>query len=97
MVANVSKGPVESGGTADYEQHLNIPSSPPSNLVNCGIIDLEYKLNVKVCVEGWLVLSLSALRIFPHLRFDRFEIDLPFILFFFSLYVDINSRRLSID
>lgn len=56
VVTEVSKGPVEAGGTTDYEQHLDIPPLPPSNLANCGIIDLEYNLKVEACVEGWLVL-----------------------------------------
>lgn len=55
VVTEVSKGPVEGGGTADYEQHLDVPPLPPSNLANCNIIDLEYNLKVKACVEGWLV------------------------------------------
>lgn len=55
VVSEVSKGPVEGGGTADYEQHLDIPPLPPSNLANCNIIDLEYNLKVQACVEGWLV------------------------------------------
>lgn len=55
VVTEVSKGPVEGGGTADYEQCLDIPPLPPSNLANCNIIDLEYNLKVKACVEGWSV------------------------------------------
>lgn len=55
MVAEVGKGPIEGGGTADYEQKLDIPPLPPSNLTNCGIIDLEYNLKVVACVSGWLV------------------------------------------
>lgn len=55
MLAQVSKGPFERGQITDYEQHLDIPATPPSNLANCGIIDLEYNLKVEACVEGWLV------------------------------------------
>jgi hypothetical protein len=55
VVTEVSKGPVVAGGTADYEQHLDIPPLPPSNLTNCRIIDLEYNLKVEACVEGWLI------------------------------------------
>ena len=55
VVTEISKGPVEAGGTTDYEQHLDIPPLPPSNLANCGIIDLEYNLKVEACVEGWLI------------------------------------------
>ncbi|XP_011169897.1 arrestin domain-containing protein 17 [Solenopsis invicta] len=60
VVTEVSKGPVEAGGTADYEQHLDIPPLPPSNLTNCHIIDLEYNLKVEACVEGWYHSNLSA-------------------------------------
>ncbi|XP_011140067.1 arrestin domain-containing protein 17 isoform X2 [Harpegnathos saltator] len=59
VVTEVSKGPVEGGGSADYEQHLDIPPLPPSNLANCGIIDLEYNLKVEACVEGWYHRNLS--------------------------------------
>lgn len=62
VVTEVSKGPVEAGGSADYEQHLDVPALPPSNLANCRIIDLEYNLKVEACVEGWL-LSLFAIRV----------------------------------
>jgi len=50
VITEISKGPVEAGGIADYEQHLDIPPLPPSN-----IIDLEYNLKVEACVEGWLM------------------------------------------
>ncbi|XP_076181787.1 arrestin domain-containing protein 17 isoform X2 [Ptiloglossa arizonensis] len=59
VVAEVGKGPVEGGATADYEQNLDIPPLPPSNLKNCGIIDLEYNLNVVACVSGWYHRNLS--------------------------------------
>lgn len=57
VVTKVSKGPVEGNKTVNYTQQLDIPPLPPSNLVNCGIIDLEYYLKVKACVEGWLVIN----------------------------------------
>ncbi|XP_029160939.1 arrestin domain-containing protein 17 [Nylanderia fulva] len=60
VVTEISKGPVEGGGTADYEQHLDVPPLPPSNLANCNIIDLEYNLKVEACVEGWYHRNLSA-------------------------------------
>lgn len=53
VIAEVGKGPIEGGGIADYEQKLDIPPLPPSNLTNCGIIDLEYNLKVVACVSGW--------------------------------------------
>ncbi|XP_054004300.1 arrestin domain-containing protein 17 [Hylaeus anthracinus] len=59
VVSEVGKGPVEGGGSADYEQNLDIPPLPPSNLANCGIIDLEYNLKVVACVSGWYYRNLS--------------------------------------
>ncbi|XP_078042154.1 arrestin domain-containing protein 17 isoform X2 [Augochlora pura] len=59
VVAEVGKGPVEGGGTAEYEQNLEIPPLPPSNLANCGIIDLEYNLKIMACVSGWYHRNLS--------------------------------------
>ncbi|XP_071567178.1 arrestin domain-containing protein 17 isoform X2 [Temnothorax nylanderi] len=61
VIAEVSKGPIQAGGTADYEQHLNVPPLPPSNsLANCQYIDFEYELKVEACVEGWYHRNLSA-------------------------------------
>ena len=34
-----------------YEQLLKIPPLRPSNLENCGIIDIEYKLKLKAFVD----------------------------------------------
>lgn len=53
VVAEVSKGPVTAGDYSDYEQRLEIPPLPPSNLTNCSIIDLEYNLKIEACVAGW--------------------------------------------
>ena len=52
-IAEVSKGPVEGNATVSYEQVLDIPPLPPSNLSNCGIIDLKYELKFEACVDGW--------------------------------------------
>ncbi|KAK0090830.1 hypothetical protein PV326_004003 [Microctonus aethiopoides] len=60
IVAEVSKGPIEAHATADYEQKLDIPPLPPSNLTNCGIIDLEYNLKVEACVTGWYHRNLKS-------------------------------------
>lgn len=60
LVAEVGKGPIAAGATIDYEQRLDIPSVPPSNLANCGIIDLEYNLKVEACIEGWYHANLST-------------------------------------
>ncbi|KAL7297338.1 hypothetical protein TKK_0009730 [Trichogramma kaykai] len=55
VVAEVSKGPI--GGNAhtivSYEQFIDVPPTPPSNLQNCGIIDLEYKLKIEACMAGF--------------------------------------------
>lgn len=79
-MAEVGKGPVEGGATADYEQNLDIPPLPPSNLKNCGIIDLEYNLNVVACVSGWLV----AIVIFK---------SVSTIVFYVKTNVRVSSRR----
>ncbi|KAG7204887.1 hypothetical protein KM043_005285 [Ampulex compressa] len=60
VVSQVSKGPVEGSGNADYEQVLDIPPVPPSNLPNCTIIELEYCLKVEACVSGWYHRNLSS-------------------------------------
>ena len=52
-VSEVSKGPFEGNATVSYEQQLEIPPLPPSNLNNCGIIDLKYELKFEACVQGW--------------------------------------------
>ncbi|XP_034185991.1 arrestin domain-containing protein 17 isoform X1 [Osmia lignaria lignaria] len=59
VVAEVGKGPVEGGATVEYEQKLDIPPLPPSNLTNCRIIDLEYNLKVVAVVSGWYHRNLS--------------------------------------
>ncbi|XP_001599906.1 arrestin domain-containing protein 17 [Nasonia vitripennis] len=52
-ISEVSKGPVGGNETTSYEQNLEVPPLPPSNLKNCGLIDLEYKLKVEACVTGF--------------------------------------------
>lgn len=51
-ISEVSKGPVGGTETTSYEQNLDVPPLPPSNLQHCGIIDLEYKLKIEACVAG---------------------------------------------
>ncbi|XP_012255957.1 arrestin domain-containing protein 17 isoform X2 [Athalia rosae] len=53
VVSEIGKGPVEGGATVNWEERLNVPPLPPSNLANCGIIRLEYNLKVEACVSGW--------------------------------------------
>lgn len=59
VVAEVSKGPIEGSGSAEYEQHLDVPPLPPSNLKNCNIIDLEYSFKVEACTSQWYYRNLS--------------------------------------
>ncbi|XP_015601478.1 arrestin domain-containing protein 17 [Cephus cinctus] len=53
VVVEIAKGPVRAGDNAMYEQELEVPPLPPSNLSNCRIIDLEYNLKMEACVSGW--------------------------------------------
>lgn len=46
-IAELGVGPVEQNGSKTWSQQIEIPSLPPSNLANCGIIDLDYDLKVK--------------------------------------------------
>lgn len=48
-IAELSVGPVDEHGSQTWQQKLDIPPLPPSNLVNCGIIDLDYELKVRFC------------------------------------------------
>ena len=51
----VSKGPIEDKGIISYEHVLKVPDLQPSTLNACGIIDVNYTLNLEADVEGWLV------------------------------------------
>lgn len=46
VISELSVGPVERHGTNSWSQTLNIPPLPPSNLVNCSLIDLDYEIKV---------------------------------------------------
>lgn len=46
-IAELGVGPVEPNGSKTWNQQIEIPALPPSNLANCGIIDLDYDLKVK--------------------------------------------------
>lgn len=52
VIAEVGVGPVPGGESKNWSQQLEIPPLPPSNLSNCGIIDLDYELYVVVEVSG---------------------------------------------
>lgn len=45
-IAEISMGPVEVNSSKNWQQNFQIPPLPPSNLNNCGIIDLDYALKV---------------------------------------------------
>lgn len=47
-IAELSVGPVDEHGSQTWQQKLDIPPLPPSNLVNCGIIDLDYEMKVSL-------------------------------------------------
>lgn len=46
-IAEVAVGPVEAHSTKTQVLNIEIPPLPPSNLLNCSIIDLDYDLKVK--------------------------------------------------
>lgn len=46
-IAEVAVGPVEEHSSKNENFNVEIPSLPPSNLMNCGLIDLDYDLKVK--------------------------------------------------
>lgn len=45
-IAEIGVGPVEAHGSNTWLKNVDIPPLPPSNLANCGIIDLDYDLKV---------------------------------------------------
>ncbi|XP_026466766.1 arrestin domain-containing protein 17-like [Ctenocephalides felis] len=52
VIAELQVGPIEPGKSANWNQKMTIPPLPPSNLVNCGIIDLDYDLKIETVVPG---------------------------------------------
>ncbi|CAD7093273.1 unnamed protein product [Hermetia illucens] len=51
-IGELSVGPIGPHDSKTWTQQLEIPPLPPSNLVNCGIIDLDYDLKVVCEVSG---------------------------------------------
>lgn len=51
-ISELSVGPVGASESRTWTQQLEIPPLPPSSLLNCGIIDLDYQLHVEVEVSG---------------------------------------------
>lgn len=45
-IAEVAVGPVSAHSTKTEDLNIAIPPLPPSNLLNCSIIDLDYELKV---------------------------------------------------
>ena len=50
-IAEIGKT-IEDNDIVIYEQLLRVPPLPPSNLNNCGIIDIQYILRLKAFVDG---------------------------------------------
>ncbi|KFB40717.1 AGAP001894-PA-like protein [Anopheles sinensis] len=52
VVTSISMGPIQAGNSQTWQQNIQIPPLPPSNLVNCGIIDVDYDIKVVAEVSG---------------------------------------------
>ncbi|CAH0399343.1 unnamed protein product [Chilo suppressalis] len=52
VILTVQEGPAPASTTKHWNLTLEIPPIPPSNLVNCNIIDLDYDLKVECVVSG---------------------------------------------
>lgn len=51
-IAEQSIGPVAGGESRTFTQQLEIPALPPTNLMNCGVISLDYDLHIECDVSG---------------------------------------------
>lgn len=51
VVAENDISPIERGENT-YEESIIVPAIPPSNLTNCGIIDIEYFVKIEACAHG---------------------------------------------
>lgn len=47
IVLTIQEGPAPAGSTKSWNLHLEVPPIPPSDLVNCNIIDLDYDFKVR--------------------------------------------------
>lgn len=57
VILTVQEGPAPAGTTKNWNLTMEIPPIPPSNLVNCNIIDLDYDLKVRVVIaldSSWM-------------------------------------------
>ncbi|CAK1542140.1 unnamed protein product [Leptosia nina] len=52
IVLTIQEGPAPAGCTKHINLNMEVPPIPPSNLVNCSIIDLDYDLKVECVVSG---------------------------------------------
>lgn len=52
VIASVEEGPAPAGSTKTWSLPMQIPPLPPSNLINCGIMDLDYEIKVECLVSG---------------------------------------------
>lgn len=52
VILTVQEGPAPVGTTKHWNLSMEVPPIPPSNLVNCNIIDLDYDLKVECVVSG---------------------------------------------
>ncbi|XP_072938001.1 arrestin domain-containing protein 17 [Epargyreus clarus] len=52
IVLTVQQGPAAGGTTKHWNLSMEVPPIPPSNLVNCNIIDLDYDIKVQCVVSG---------------------------------------------
>lgn len=50
VIEELTMGPIDAGQSRSWEQKIQVPALPPSNLVNCGIIDLDYEIKVEAQV-----------------------------------------------
>ncbi|KFB40718.1 AGAP001894-PA-like protein [Anopheles sinensis] len=51
-ISTGSLGPIEAGNSETWQEKIQIPSLLPLNLVNCGIIDVDYEIKVVAKVSG---------------------------------------------
>ena len=47
VVLTIQEGPAPAGTTKSWELFMEVPPIPPSDLVNCNIIDLDYDFKVR--------------------------------------------------
>lgn len=52
VIADITIGAVEPGASQTWQKQIEIPPLPPSNLLNCSLIDLDYELAVVADVVG---------------------------------------------